>query len=137
MKVAHLNKNEVSNRDEWLAEAQEQEAGGHLEMAARIYEKIIRKAPLTEPAYNRLLIIYRKLKEYKKELAVINTGIKAFEAMFYKSRVPAGNNKVTRLSRSLMKSVGLTDKKGKTLYEPDPIARWRKRKAIVEKRLKK
>jgi tetratricopeptide (TPR) repeat protein len=136
MKIAHHNPG-PAGREEWLANAKENEAKGDLEQAATAYQKIIKQDPLHEYSYNRLQIIYRKLKDYKKELAIINAGIKAFEIFFNKRRLPAGNNKISNLSKSLMRSVGLTDKKGNVLYEPDPIARWRKRKTTVEKRLKK
>ena len=38
---------------------------------------------------------------------------------------------------SAMHSLVLTDKKGNAVYDPEPIARWKKRKVTVEKRIKK
>ncbi|MFT4154579.1 hypothetical protein [Parafilimonas sp.] len=44
---------------------------------------------------------------------------------------------IKKLSRRLNKSLGLTNNKGEELYEPPPVPEWKKRKATVEKRLKK
>ena len=90
---------------------------------------------MNEYAYDRLMIIYRKNKEYKKEKAVIIKAIKAFE-QFYKSTSKAPRSKkIILLSKAFMKSTGLADKKGKLLYQKEPLARWNKRKVVVEKKL--
>ena len=47
------------------------------------------------------------------------------------------NAAIKKLSKSLNKSLGLTDKKGNFLYEPEPIPTWKKRKTTVEKKLKR
>lgn len=101
--------------------------------AASAYENAIKVDVLSEQAYNRLMIVYRKLKDYKKELRVINDGIKAYER-FYKSRATK-SKKIADISSKLNLSVGLIDKKGNAAYEPEPIATWKKRKLLVEKKL--
>ena len=102
--------------------------------AAEVYENAIKADPLAEQAYDRLMIVYRKLKEYKKELQVINKGIKAYE-QFYKSRA-SKSKKIAELSNKLNLSVGLSDKKGNIIYQPEPINKWKKRKLVVEKKIK-
>ena len=102
--------------------------------AIRGYEEIIQKDPLAEKAYDRLMILYRKEKDYKKELKLINAGIKAFER-FYRSR-KSSSKKIAEISKKLNRSFGFTDKKGNAVYDPEPIARWKKRKLTVEKRIK-
>ena len=99
------------------------------------YAEIIKRDPLREKAYDRLMILYRKEKDYKSELRLINTGIKTFEA-FYKSK-KTGSKKIAEISKKLNRSFGFTDKKGNAVYDPEPIARWKKRKVTVEKRIKK
>ncbi len=98
------------------------------------YEEAIKRNPLTEKAYDRLMILYRKQKDYKKELQLINSGIKAFES-FYKSK-KSGSKKIADISKKLNRSFGFTDKKGNAVYDPEPIARWKKRKITVEKKIK-
>jgi len=118
-----------------LAKAKELERAGKLNEAGDIYQKLIKKNPTKEYAYDRLMIIYRKNADYKKEKEVIDAGIKAFE-QFYKtaSRVPA-KRKVTSLSQQLLKATGLADKKGNPIFEREPLGRWKKRRKTVEKKL--
>ena len=101
--------------------------------AAEFYEKAIKADPLAEQAYDRLMIVYRKLKEYKHELRVIKSGIKAYE-QFYKSKA-SKSKKIAEISHKLSRSVGLSDKAGNAVYEPEPIGKWKKRKLVVEKKL--
>ena len=103
--------------------------------AIHAYEQVIKQDPLNELAYDRLMILYRKLKDYKKEVALINKAVKAYEK-YYKSR-QSRSKKVLELSEKLSKSVGLTDKKGNSLYEPEPIAKWKKRLLTAEQKLQK
>jgi len=118
-----------------IEEAQEAEEKKDVALAIKDYEEAIAKDPLSEKAYDRLMILYRKEKDYKSELKLINAGIKAFES-FYRSR-KSGSKKIAEISKKLNKSFGFTDKKGNALYDPEPIARWKKRKVTVEKRVKK
>jgi DNA-binding SARP family transcriptional activator len=53
--------------------------------SATEYEKIIRKDRYNEKAYDRLMIIYRKNKDYAKELKLIEAGIRAFIELFNKA----------------------------------------------------
>ena len=102
--------------------------------AIKEYEEAIKKNALSERAYDRLMIIYRKEKNYKKELRIITAGIKAFES-FYNSK-KSRSKKIADISQKLNRSFGFTDKKGNSLYDPEPIARWKKRKEVVEKKIK-
>ena len=135
MKVVHKNINVKEEPGNWLGKAKELESQEDPEKAVSAYEKAIKENPLNEYAYDRLMIIYRKNKEYKKEKAVIIKAIKAFE-QFYKSTSKAPRSKkIILLSKAFMKSTGLADKKGKLLYQKEPLARWNKRKVVVEKKL--
>ncbi|MDB5231956.1 MAG: hypothetical protein JWN76_2761 [Chitinophagaceae bacterium] len=118
-----------------ITEAGKAEGNGDLENAAGMYEQLIKQDNLNEYAYERLMIVYRKLKSYKEELRVINAGIKSFQN-FYQSKLKSKSKKITELSKALSKSTGLTDKKGNSLYEPEPIGKWKKRKLVVEKKIK-
>ena len=118
-----------------IERAKELEINGELEQAAALYEKVIKADPHRETAYNRLMIIPRKQKEYKKELALINKGIKTFTDFYAPGLKKSFNKKVEQISRALLKSTGLADKKGVPLYQQEPIGRWTRRKQIVEKKL--
>jgi hypothetical protein len=125
--------NEQAVKD-MLVIAKEAEGNGNTEAAIEEYEKVLKSDPLNENAYNRLMILYRKMKAVKKELNTINTAIRAYE-QFYKSR-SSKSKKIIDISSKLNKAVGLLDKKGQRIYEPEPIAGWRKRKDMLEKRKK-
>ena len=112
-----------------IEEATEAEEKEDAPLAIKDYESAIEANPLLEKAYDRLMILYRKEKDYKNELRTINTGIKAFES-FYKSR-KSGSKKIAEISKKLNRSFGFTDKKGNAVYDPEPIARWKKRKALL------
>ena len=138
MKAVHKNRNDGEEEaGSWLDKAKDLEQQGELEKAAAAFEKVIKENPTNELAYDRLTIIYRKQKEFKKELAVIKKGITAFEQLYRSATKLTVTKKIAAISRSLLKSMGLVDKKGRSLYEKEPLGRWNKRKLMVEKRLKK
>jgi len=117
-----------------LVEARAHEAAGDIDEAIALYQGALKKYPQQAAIYDRLMILHRKEKQYKKELSVINAGIKAFTALLQPAKnIRAG--KVANLSKSILRSVGLTDKKDRPLYHPQPIARWQKRKRTVEQKL--
>ena len=104
--------------------------------AIELYNRILKKDPLQTAAYDRLMILYRQEKNYKKELSIINTGIKTFEK-FYKSKSIKPSKKISEISEKLNKAFQLVDKKGNSLYNPEPIGRWQKRKEVVEKKMQR
>ncbi len=100
-----------------------------------MYHQAIEKDPVKENPYDLLMMLFRKQKDYKKELRIIKEGIKVFEE-FYKSQLHNKSKTITALSNKLSKSTGLADKKGNSLYNPEPIARWKKRQLMAEKKIK-
>jgi tetratricopeptide (TPR) repeat protein len=127
----------VRSLHEILAEAKEAELNGNTAEATKLYERAIKQEPADERAYDRLMIIYRKEKDYGAELKVINKGIEAFQKLYQaKSKKIVGSDKeAVRLSNALIKSLGLKDKKGNDLIEHQPIAKWKKRREVVMKKL--
>jgi tetratricopeptide (TPR) repeat protein len=136
MKLVHKNEKLVNHVftsvTDQLKEAKKLEEEKTAE-AIEIYENVIKKEPLKEAAYHRLMIVLRKEKKYKKELDIINTAIRKFQE-FYKSAFKLKYSaKVKKLSQTISKSVGLSDKLGNSIYQPGPIAAWQRRKKTVEK----
>ena len=105
-------------------------------LAIELYNRILKTDPLQTRAYDRLMILYRQEKNYKKELSTINSGIKTFEK-FYKDQMGKPSKKISEISQKLNKAFHLVDKKGNSLYAPEPIGRWQKRKQTVEKKIDK
>lgn len=104
--------------------------------AIELYNQILKKDPLQTYAYDRLMILYRQEKNYKKELSIINSGIKTFQK-FYKTKSGKPSKKISEISEKLNKAFHLVDKKGISLYNPEPIGRWQKRKEVAEKKMEK
>lgn len=117
--------------------AQEPEAGKERERAAELYEQVIKEAPVDEYAYDRLMILYRKSKQYKDEMRIINAGIKAYDNFYKTNSKHSRSRNVAEISNAILKSTGLADKEGSHVYDPEPIGKWKKRRALVEKKIKK
>ena len=60
---------------EIIDKAKYAESDNDIEQAATLYEQARKADPANQYPYDRLMIIYRKLKKYKEELRVINEGI--------------------------------------------------------------
>lgn len=120
-------------------EARLAEQEGDLSKAVKLYEQNIKEDYADEFAFDRLMIIYRKQKDYRDELRVIKRGIELFEENMKDhlkqslSRHIDGK-KLEQISNAIMKKSGL--KKGE-FHFPDPIDKWMKRREIVEKKIGK
>ena len=104
------------------------------------YKEQVKKGVISPIPYERLMIHYRKEKEYAEELKVIKKGIDTFKKYYSKlqgSAIKKQKNKVAELSKIFSKSTGLTDKKGNDKYLPEPLPQWIKRQSVVEKKLGK
>ena len=106
------------------------------------YEEQAKAGAIDPFYYDRLMIYYRKHKEYKKELNLINKALKIFADHFKKQTddilaVAKSSAAIKRLSAKINKSAGLVDKKGNPHYMPEPILRWLKRKKTVQQKIKK
>ncbi len=129
MKVVHHNKEAITNNDDLLHLASEHEKNDELEDAAALYLRYLKKMPGNENVYSRLMIIYRKQKEAKKELAIINQAIKTFEDIFKKETRVSPSRKTIAISKRLIKSLGQNER--------EPLRKWKRRKVLLEKQLKK
>lgn len=118
----------ITSVKDLIETAREAEAAQELEHAAKLYERVIKEDVINEYAYDRLMILYRKFKQYKEEMRIINAGIKAYENLYKTKSKHIRSRKVAEISNALLKSTGLADKKGNQLYDPEPIGKWKKRK---------
>ena len=98
------------------------------------YQNILRHNPHDQKSYDRLMVLYRQQKKYRKELQIINTAIKIFEKLY--TPVKSRSKQVTTISNKLNKALGLVDKKGKVLFEKKPVSTWKKRRELVLRKLK-
>jgi len=137
MKVVHHNPKTQLSKTHLLLEAKEAEATQDWKESEQLYQQVLQIDPHNEAAYNRLMIVYRKQKEWNKEWQTVKKAISSFEEMYAETAKTTDNKKVASLSRSLLKLTGLADKKGKPVYLPGPLAKWKRRKTTLDKKLKK
>nr|WP_295932963.1 hypothetical protein [uncultured Dyadobacter sp.] len=118
-------------------DARAQEAEGNADAAIKLYEKAIVLNRLFAQAYNRLLILLRKKKNYKKELDIIIQAVKAHEQHLIEEvqEWEGKNQKSAQLSRALAKSLGLLSAKGVPQYEDRQVSAWKKRMELIKKKL--
>ncbi|HTL09243.1 MAG TPA: tetratricopeptide repeat protein [Chitinophagaceae bacterium] len=114
--------------------ARQYELAGENKKAITIYEQLIKKYPSEALLWDRLMILYRKEKLLKKELAIVEKAIDNFKTLLL-PHTGESNKKVASLSKSILHAVGLADKKGTALYYPEPIAKWQRRRTVVKKKL--
>lgn len=122
-----------------LTEAKDAESHGDNTRAIALYQKAVENDPLTEQAWQRLMILHRKQKDYAGELKIINLALKTYEAQAREMQQQwlLKNKKAAPLIKSLAKSLGLLNSKGVMIdYNPIPD-NWNHRKEWVEARLKK
>ncbi|MGI8599010.1 MAG: hypothetical protein ACR2KB_07115 [Chitinophagaceae bacterium] len=124
---------------ELLDQAKEAELASDIEKAIRYYEKATRLKPLEPFAYNRLMIIYRKEKNYTAELNTITRGIDKFleEKQKREKNFSAKHTQAARLSKTLLKALGSPELKEIDTTYPEPAKTWQYRKLIVEQKLTK
>lgn len=130
-----MEQNEPSIND-LLLQAEEARKNKDTSLAIKLYREVLKTDEMQIPAYNALMKIYRQEKAYKKELAIINAGIKVYER-YYNKHSGKHTKEIDALSARLNRSLGLVDKKGTKVYNPEPIGKWQKRKEIVNKKLEK
>src|SRR5690349_21099161 len=90
-----------------IKQAKEAEKENDIDAATALYEKAVKQKPVLEQPYTRLMIIYRKEKEYRKELAVIKKALDIFTGAYDKKKEANNSAKVASLSKALMKSLGV------------------------------
>jgi pantoate kinase len=128
-------------KEKELLTGRQAEAGGQTAVAIKLYEKQIAKGYNDTLPYERLLVLYRKQKNYREELHVLNRGITLLQQQLtdHQKELFAKKpqrNKLLRQSRALAQKMGLLDKKGEHLLLPQPLEKWINRKKNVQKKIK-
>ena len=112
--------------------ARQLEQQGEQRKAVALYEALLKRPGDGLKIITRLIILYRKLKNYKKEAGLINKAIKIHEQRYAPKKL---NKNVGLISKKLNILLGHTDKKGKNLLLPDEIVKLQNRKAMLQKKL--
>jgi hypothetical protein len=129
-------------KEKALISGKQAESSGQPALAIKLYEKEIARGYNDLLPYERLLVLYRKQKNYREELHVLNRGIDRLQQqltehqkeLFFKK---PQRNKLLRQSKALAQKLGLLNKKGNHILLPQPLEKWLNRKKIVQKKIKK
>jgi tetratricopeptide (TPR) repeat protein len=97
------------------------EQQGDYKKAAAAYEKLLKQSSKKIKILERLLVVYRKLKDTEKEIRSIDTAIKIHQQQYPVKET--SDKKISTLSKQLNKILGHTDKKGKNMLVPPEITR--------------
>ncbi|HEY1165751.1 MAG TPA: hypothetical protein VGE90_11310 [Chitinophaga sp.] len=132
------DRKKISNRL-LMAAAREAEQEGEQDKALALYKQVVSHDPLAEAAWQRLMILHRKGKDYAGELKIINLALQAFDTHNREGQRQwlQENRKAARVAKSLAKSLGLMDKKGIVIDDNPVLEKWKHRKDWVMARLKK
>ena len=125
----------IRQRGQLLSAGKEQEKAGRLEEAASTYEKIVAAEPADMEAVSRLLVIYRKLKEHRGELRVIDAALAAYEQRDKTAQASwlKDHPKAAGAGRAILRKLG---GRSASAFGADPaVSRLLKRKEVVEQRL--
>jgi len=117
-----------------FADGQQFEKAGKWEDAAAAYQRVVNNDPENQDAVARLLVAYRKLKDYSRELAVIDAAIGAVAERDKATQREwiSAHPEAARLGRAVLKQLG---GERVTAYGTDPfVERLMKRRALVERK---
>ncbi|MFL5789617.1 MAG: hypothetical protein ACJ748_16270 [Flavisolibacter sp.] len=125
----------VAHHAELIKAAKEADAEGELAKAAALYSDALKQHPLDQHSYERLMILYRKLKKPKEELKVIDQALKVFQEHYDEipKKLQTQNPKAAQLSKSLLKSLTGKSSAKSLSYYPEFIYKWKARRKRVEK----
>lgn len=131
MEAVHVND---KGTKELAAEAKAMEAAGDTKSALKLYTKLSRLRPSDTGVYHRMAILHRKEKDYTSEMQVVEKALAALQKIY--TRTAEANSTVKKISARINRAFGMVDRKGNPLFDPEPVIKWKRRKAIVAKKIK-
>ncbi len=118
-----------------MADGRARERNGDYETAAETYKRIVRDYPDDRDAVKRLLMVYRKLKDFRNELLTIEAaiGTVALKDQSAQGKWLSANPQAAKLGKAMLKSLGGAQA---TAYGTDPfVQELLKRKDLVERKI--
>jgi uncharacterized protein YciI len=125
----------LKNTSRLLSDARQLEEASRLTEAAALYQQVADADPSDQGAVSRLLTIYRRLKEPKKELAVIENALAAYAQRdkTVQEKWISAHPQAAKTGRAFLRSLGGTSV---SAFGSNPVvSQLLKRKAVVEKKL--
>src|SRR6185437_875242 len=125
----------VKSTSKLMSAARELEEASRLTEAAGLYQQLVDADPTNQQAVSRLLTLYRRLKEPKKELAVIQDALAAYaqKDKATQERWVNAHPQAAKASRAFLRSLGGSS--ASSFGANAQVQRLQKRREIVEKKL--
>src|SRR6185503_15890991 len=124
----------VRSSSQLFADGQQFEKAGKWEDAATAYQRVVDNDPGNREAVARLLVVYRKLKDPSRELAVIDAAIDAVAKRDKTARQEwiSAHPEAAKLGKAVLKQLG---GESVTAYGTDSfVEKLMKRRPLVEKK---
>jgi len=120
-----------------LTAASQLEKTGQLAGAAAIYQKLFDSDPANKQVIARLLIVYRKLKDYKKELSVLRDALAAYKLQQKTARDQwiQSHPKAASAGKSMLRQLEKAGGAGAGMAGDPSIEGWLKRKQLVMQKI--
>ncbi|MFD1769906.1 hypothetical protein [Sphingobacterium suaedae] len=119
-----------------LHAAADAEKSGDLKKAVQMYRAALKQDQLNVRAYSRLMIIFRKQKNYQAELKIITKAIEHHqEANLAELAADEDVRSLKSTTKALAQKLGLLDEKGIPIYQADYLSTWKKRAETVRKKI--
>jgi len=125
----------VKNGKDLFEEGRQREQAGQLEDAAAAYQQVVDADPGNRDAVGRLLVVYRKLKEYRKELAVVQAALSAVAERDKTAQQEwiRSHPGAAKIGMSVLRKLG---GENASAFGTDPeVGKLLKRKAFLEKKI--
>lgn len=125
----------IKGNGQLFAEGQRFERAGQLEDAAAAYQRVVDTDPRNQEVVARLLVVYRRLKDYGGELAVIDAALEAIAErdQAAQDKWIAAHPEAAQVGKAFLRKLG---GQSVTTYGTGPLVeRWLKRKALVQKKI--
>jgi uncharacterized protein YciI len=126
---------EVAQDKTSFAAARNLEQAGQLDEAAEAYHRLLQADPTDPNALGRILLVYRRQKESRKELAVIDAALNAYQQRDKATREAwlKAHPKAAGAGKAILKRLGTATV---SAFGANPaVERLLKRKAVVENKL--
>ena len=125
----------VKSTTQLLSGARELEEAGRLTESTSVYQQVLDADPTDQQAVSRLLTLYRRLKEPKKELAIIQIALAAYAQKDKTAREKwvTAHPRAAKAGRAFLRSLGGSSVS--SFGANAQVQRLRKRKEVVEKKL--
>lgn len=120
------------------AKALASEQAGDFDAALKFYQKAVVSDPSNIKAWNRQLILYRKLKTKAQEVKLIQTAIKQYQKSIADQHENwlKNHQQKAESSRALAKVLGLLEENGLPKTEHPIVEKWETRLYLLNYRIK-